>query len=236
MPKAKPPPGDDLELNGGVAGQPPAGEGASAPDPATGNVSLSADLIRNSPEYRELQNQNRILARQRGDVERQLAAQRTAAEQAAQAAEAQRVAAQEDRVRAILGDDGVAVWDRFADLSTTDPVGAAEYLAEQLKGRAQSAPPAAGEPVTPPAGGTAVTQPGTPAPTGLSRAVGDAPLAGAADDTEQVIAGLEKTYADTVERNLDPAQRNRVTARDRANAFIAFVGASYLKSGARPKS
>lgn len=235
MPKSKPPPGDELEPTG-QPGQPPAGDG-DLPDPALGNVALSADYVRQSPEYRELQRQNRILARQSGDAQREAARVRAEAEQRAQAAEAQRAEEQAARVRTILGDDGVAIWDQFADLSTTDPVGAAEFLAQQLQGRAQNPAPAAGDPTPPPAGGTPVPQPGNaPAAAGLSRAVGDAPLAGQADETDQVIAGLEATYADIAERNQDPARRNRVTMRDRANGFIAYLGAAYLKSGARPKS
>ena len=55
------------------------------------------------------------------------------------------------------------------------------------------------------------------------------------DTPDQVIAALEKNYTDTVDRVQDPVTRNRVTMRDRAGAFINFLGASYLKAGATPK-
>lgn len=210
--------------------QPPADD-----DPATGSVDLTPEHVRNTPEYRELARQNRILARQKGEADRQIADARAKAEAAAQAAEAQRIAAQESQVRAILGDEGVDLWEKFADLSATDPVRAAELLANFTKGRAQSQPAA-----TPAPAQTGERTPPVPAQnapaTGLSRTVGDAPLAGPADDTDSTIEALEKRYADMVERNQDPARRNRVTMKDRAGAMIAYVGAAYLKSGARPKS
>ena len=214
-----------------LSAQPP----AEVDDPAIGSVDLTPDHVRSTPEYRELVRQNRILARQKGDADRQIAEARTRAEAATQAAEADRMAAQETKVREILGDDGVALWEQFADLSTTDPVRAAELLAS-YKGKAQSQPPAT--PESQPAGerNTQVSQSNVPPATGLSRTVGDAPLAGPADDTDSVVEALEKRYADMVERNQDPSRRNRVTMKDRANAMIAYVGAAYLKSGAKPKS
>lgn len=235
---AKPPP--EGTPNGQTTGEPPAGgEGEPLDDPALGATGLTPEHVRNTPEYRELARQNRILARKAGEAERQAATARQTAEQVAQAAEAERVAAQEQRVREILGDDGVAMWDQFAELSTTDPVKAAELLAEFAKGKAQSQPPAAASP-TPAAGGTQVPaqqpQQQPPASTGLSRSVGDAPLAGAPDDTAQVIEGLEKRYQDVVERNQNASTRNRVTMKDRAGALISYVGAAYLKAGARPKN
>lgn len=234
MPKSKPPPEDDLELGGqGGTGEPPAG------DPATGAPALTPDHIRNSPEYRELQRQNRTLARENGSLRQQTAQARTAAEQAAQAAEAERIAAQESRVRQLLGDDGVNAWNELADLQTTDPVAAAERFAQYVATRGQTpAQAASGQQQA--TGGTEVPQQqpsqGQPPATGLSRTVGDVPLnGGEADPTAEVISGLEQRYADTVARVQDPVTRNRVTMRERAGAMIGFIGAAYLKAGAKPK-
>lgn len=230
MPRSHPPPEDDLELEGQETGTPP----AVAPAPGASN--LTSEHVRNTPEYRELQRQNRLLAREKGEIAAREAAARAQAEQARQAAEAATVAAQEQKVRDLLGDEGVAFWDQFSELSTTDPVKAAELLAE-FRGKAQSQPPAPAAPAETAGGTQQVTGQQQQAPaTGLSRTVGDAPIAGTGDDTDSVIEGLTQRYQSVVERNLDPTQRNRVTMRDRASAMIAYVGAAYLKSGAKPKS
>jgi hypothetical protein len=209
--------------------------GGDPVDDTLAALGLTPEHVRNTPEYRELARQNRILARQAGDAAAQAAKAREAAEAAAQAAEAERMTAQETRIRDILGDEGVAMWDQFADLSNTDPVAAAELLAQFTAARAQS-PSGGATPEAEAGGGTQVPTNTTPT-TGLSRAVsGDTPLGGVQDDTTQLIEQLEKRYTDTVDRNLTPATRNRVTAKERAAAMIAFLGAAYLKSGARPRS
>jgi hypothetical protein len=213
---------------------PPAdGDGNAAP-PASGALDLTPDLVRSTPEYQELQRQNRILARENGQAKAQAAAARTQAEATAQAAEAERTAAQANRVREILGEDGLAMWDQFADLSSTDPVKAAELLAEYTKGKAQSHPAVPQAPAPAAAAGGNIMA-GTQPATGLSRSVGTAPLAGQSDDPAETIAALEKRYADVVERNQDSSLRNRVTMKDRASAMISYLGAAYLKAGAKPK-
>ncbi len=80
---------------------------------------------------------------------------------------------------------------------------------------------------------------GAPAPPPPSGGInGDAPLGAAStqEDLGQVISGLEGGYNGVVERVQDPLTRNRVTMRDRATGFINYLGAAYLKAGAKPKS
>lgn len=208
-------------------------------------AALSPEQIRSTPEFRALEEQNRTLARQAGAARAEVERQRQAAEQARQAAEAQRVADQAASIAAVLDDRGRAAWDEIATLSQTDPVAAARKFAELTKAQAaQSAAPNADATTTAQASATGETTVAGPAstestppppPSGVS---GAAPLTPAStdDDVPAIIESLTKTYGETVARVQDPVTRNRVTMRDRGDAFISFLGAAYLKAGARARS
>jgi hypothetical protein len=232
------PPDDDLNPQGDPppTDDPPAGNEPPAPAGA-----LPPEAIRNSPEYKELARQNRQLARQAGVATRAEQSARAAAERQKAAAEAQEQADFEAEIAATLGEDGVAAYSEIAELTASNPRAAARKLAELIaQARAQSPAPANGGEAPPapgPEGGAPVPPAGTPPP---PRGLGaDAPLGqppAAQDPTAQIVAELEKQYGDVVERVADPATRRRVTMRDRAGAFISYLGASYLKSGARPSN
>lgn len=206
---------------------------ASAGQPAA-DTSMPPDFVRNSPEYRALEQKLRAEARARGSAEAQLAQAREAAETQRQAAEAAAQEAREREIRAVLGDDGVAAWAQMAELSQSDPIAAARMLAEWRKGTppAAPAPPAAtsqpeGTVTTPPVPGT------PPPPAGLDAA---APLGSTstADEYEAATQAMEAEYGEIVERIQNPLTRNRVRLRDQARGFYDFVTASYFKAGARP--
>lgn len=209
------------------------------PPAAAAPIALSAEAVRNSPEFQELARQNRTLARQAGQATRQAEQARLEAERARQAAEAQQQADLEAEISSILGDEAaVAAYNEIAELSTSDPKAAARRMAELVaRSRAQSA--AAGEPAAPPPapapGDGPVTQP--PAP---PRGVGaDAPLGQpprTEDDHLQIASELERKYSSIVDRVQDPLTRRRVTMRDRAEGFIGYIGAAVLRAGARPSS
>jgi hypothetical protein len=227
---------DDLDVTEGDEGTEGDGDSAgAAPTPAVATT-LPPEAIRNSPEYKELAKQNRKLARQLGDATTAAAAARGDAEAARLAAEAQQQAALEADLRATLGDEGIALWAEIAELSATDQRAAATRLAEALRSRVQSSEDddAAAAAGVPDAGGSQVPAQTPPPPS--RGAEGGAQLNAQPQDTpEAVIAALEKNYLDTVERVQDPLTRNRVTMRDRAAAFINYLGAGYLKAGATPK-
>lgn len=206
---------------------------------AAATLTLSATDVRNSPEFRQLERQNRTLARKAGAAEAAAAAARAEAETARQAAEAQQQAALEAEIVTALGEEGVAFWQEFSDLSASDPRAAARRLAEVMSAaRAQN--PAEGDNGV--AGEDAAAGEGTSVPAQTppppSRGVdGSQPIGAAAtgEDMNAVIAGLEDAYRGVVERVQDPVTRNRVTMKDRAAGFIAFLGGAYLKAGAVPK-
>lgn len=205
----------------------PAAPAATPPSAATPppSLTLTPDMVRNSPEFRALAEQNRTLARQRGDAEAAAAAARGEAEQIRQAAEAQRRAALDSQLRAELGDEGVAFWSEFAELSSTDPMAAARKLAEFRAGGQTPAPGAAAAGQPQPTGGSTVPAQGTgappPAPSGIHA---DSPLGSipAQDTDEQVVAALDKRVEDITKRNLDPMTRNRVTDRERQEGIMAI--------------
>lgn len=224
MPNDDPPAGDD---------QDPIDDALDAADSTPASTTLPAADIRNSPEYKALARQNRKLARDLGTANLTASAARTAAEEARLAAEATQQAALDAELTATLGEEGIAFWAEFAELSQTDPVAAAKRLTEfrssaapvqsgATDGDSAANDPAAGE------GGNVPAQ--TPPPP--SRGVdGGAPLnPGQGDDSKAVVEALTKTYTDTVARVQDPVTRNRVTMKDRAGAFISFLGAAYVQA------
>lgn len=217
----------------------PPDEPPADPPPAPPSIGApSSEAVRNSPEYREIARQNRLLARQAGTNAREAAAARTVAEQARLAAEAQQQADLEDEISGILGDEAaVAAFNEIAELTTSDPRAAAKKMAElvALSVRAQSTPQ--GEPTdpppAPPAGGT-VTTPPPPRGVGADAPLGQPPRT---EDDHLAIAGeLESKYNGIAERVQDPQTRRRVTMRDRAEGFIAYVGAAALRAGKRPST
>lgn len=195
--------------------------------------------VRNSPEFKALERENRKLARTNGQLTGQASAARTAAEEARIAAEATAQAALEAQITETLGEEGVAFWAEFSELSATDPVAAAKRLAEVLSSKAV-AQSAAGDGAAAAAdanAGEGTTVPATTPPPPTNGVDGGASLGQPAEATPaEVAATLEKTYQDTVARVQDPLQRNRVTQRDRAAGFIAYLGAAVVKAtGNRPR-
>lgn len=199
-------------------------------------AALTPDAVHNSPEFKALAEQNRRLARQAGTNQRAADQARAAVEKARQAAEAQSQADLEGEIATILGEEGIALYNEFADLSQTDPRAAARRLAEIMATRAQSSgpadPPAPAQPATTPQEGT------VPAQTFPRGVDAGAPLAPgpAPDPTVALVTELDATYAAVVERNNNPATRNRVTMKERAAGMIAYVASAYIKGGARPRA
>lgn len=230
-------PGQDTDQNN---------DGTPAEEAPAGNPSLTLppDLIRNSPEYRELQRQTREAARATGRAQQEAASARAEAESVRQAAEAQRQAVLADQMAAILGEDGVDTFNAIADLSAVDPVEAARRFRELVANSAQNAA------ATPGIEGQAATTGGTPVPeqqqqtppppsAGLS---GDAPLGQPTTGVDWDAITRESTdrYAEIVTRNQDPVTRARVTDRERGEGFMSWLAASYVKgmkaAGRLPRS
>lgn len=205
---------------------PPERPQAAPAAPPPPSLTLTPDMVRNSPEFRALAEQNRTLARQKGDAEAAAAAARQAAEEARQAAEAQQRQALDSQLRQTLGEEGLAFWSEFAELSSTDPVAAAQKLAEFRSSGVQSPPPATGEQGQPqPAGGTAVPAQGTGAPPPATSGLhADSPLGSIPpqDSDEAVIRAFDQKIEDITKRNLDPTTRNRVTERERTDGIMAL--------------
>jgi hypothetical protein len=210
-------------------------DGTPATDDAQGtpSLSLSSDLVRNSPEYRELQRQVRESARAKGRAEQDAAAARSESENVRQAAEAQRQALLADQMASILGEAGVEAFNAIADLSTVDPVEAARKFRELIAQSAQSA--GQGSPMDngPAAnGGTPVPaqQQQTPPPPSAGM-TSDAPLGQPTTgvDWDAIAKGSTDRYAEIVARNQDPVTRSRVTDRERGEGFMSWLAASYVK-------
>lgn len=206
------PPGDEAPAPAAMTVTPPA---------APADVSLTPDLVRNSPEFRALQEQNRILARKAGSAEAAIAAARAEAEQIRQAAEAERNAALAQQLRSTLGDDGLAFWNQLSELSATDPMAAAKALAEWRQG-GQTVPAAAQTPAVPAPQEKQQVTPQAPAPL-PSTLHADAPLGSpsAQESDEETIQAFDKRIADLHERNYDPMTRNRVTTKERDEGIMA---------------
>lgn len=233
---------DDDEL------EPTGGEGTSGDDGSAGAASTPASTalppaaVLNSPEYKALVKEHRKLARQLGTANAAADAARQAAEQARLAAEAQQQAVVDAEMTALLGEEGVAFWAEFAELSTTDPVAAARRLAEfrAAGAAAQSAAAGAGDAAAgTQAAGEGSTVPAQTPPPPAAGVDGGAALGAAAarqPTAEDVAAGLEKTFNDVVARVQDPLTRNRVTMKERAAGAIAFVAAAYTRAvGTEPR-
>jgi predicted pyridoxine 5'-phosphate oxidase superfamily flavin-nucleotide-binding protein len=217
---------------------PPDGEGDSpAGDPVAEAVAAvdtqlaqTPDNVRNTPEFRALEAQLRSSARAKGAAEKAAATARQEAETYRQAAEAQRQAALETQI-ASLDPVAVAAYTELAELGQSDPVAAARRLAELLS-TAQSGQQPVPDPAAPPAppeGGPVPAQ--TAPPPILGGVDGSAPLTQPqGEDIAALTKALDDRYAGIVERNQDLTQRNRVTGRDRAAGFIAYLGSAYLKA------
>lgn len=220
----------------------PAKEQAPPGDEPIGTT-LPPDSIRNSPEYREVLRQNRALAREAGQAKARENEARAELERSRQAAEAERAAMVNRQVADILGAEGVNAWNEIAELSATDPVEAAKRIAALAAAQAQSKqsePPAPASETAKPTEEeveTKVPEQQQPAAAAASRSVtADSPLtAPDQNDPQRIIEALEKQFQATAERNQNPATRNRVTMKERAGAMISYLGAAYLKAGARPK-
>lgn len=209
---------NDVLPDGGVQ-EPPEGD-----PPTTGSVSTAAvpETVRNSPEYRELQRQNRELARRRGDAERREAEARAEAERLRTEREAQQDEAVRAEVQRVLGDEGVAAWEQFAELSATDPIAAAREMAKW-----RQANPASTDGQATTEGAVTQQQRQAPPPPPIRTLDGGSPLASVADDAEQRrMDQLDKTYEDVVARN---RRREPVRRREREGGIMAFMESSYRK-------
>jgi hypothetical protein len=198
------------------------------------SLTLSSELVRSSPEYKALQRQLREEARKRGRVEADAVAARSEAESVRQAAEAQRQEALWTQLATELGEDGVAAFNEVAELSETDPVGAARKFREMASRFAQSDQAAAALAAAAVNGGAPVPaqQPSsTPPPVPEQGLSGDAPLnqPTTGTDWDGIAASSSARYAEIVARNQDPITRARVTDRERGEGFMAWLGAAYIK-------
>lgn len=227
---------DDDPITTGDDGA-PAGEPAEPPPAPAPQAAAS---VLDSPEYKALAKQNRKLARDLGTSRAAEAAARTKAEEDRQAAEAQQLAAQAQQVVEILGDEGLAEWTAIAELSEADPVEAAKRLKALMERGAQSAPPPAAAPAaaaaTPPAEGTPQVPPtGAVPPRGVD---GDAPLTPPpGNEIEDLVAAANTEFADMAKVVQQSTKGGRKpTMRERAGVLIKYLGADYLRQGARPKS
>jgi hypothetical protein len=191
-------------------------------------LAQTPDAVRNTPEFKALEKQLRSSARREGQAKAAAAVARTEAETYRQAAEAQRQTALEAQIESI-DPAARAAYDELAELGQSDPVAAAKRLAELLSGAQSTEPPA--PPATPPvapAGGTVPAQAPPPMSGGVD---GNQPLTQPpGEDMAALAASLDDTYAQVVARNQDPIERNRVTMRDRAAGFIAYLGSAYVKA------
>ena len=222
-------PGQLTDPNSTDTDETPEQDGAPASTPS---LTLSPDAVRNSPEYRALARQAREDARARGRAEAEAARVRTEAAEQLQAAEAQRQQAIADQIEEVLGADGVDEFNDLAELSATDPVAAARKFQSLITRYAQSGgnvgdldKAVSGDAN---AGGTNVTDQAPPQVPNL-RADGDVPLGQApvqGDDWEGISKDAAQRYAAVVERNQDPLLRSRVTDRERAGGFMAWIEAS----------
>jgi hypothetical protein len=200
------------------------GEEPEAPA-APASVAASPEAVRNSPEFRALRSKLRNEARERGRIEQQLAAER----EARAAAEADRMAEQEAEIRDVLGDDGVDAWNRISELSVSDPLAAAREMRRFAETLAQSQPPEAPPPASapPPEEGNAAVSTRTPLPP--VRGVGaGAPLGQSGSDNSwaAIKNDAEARFGELVEKNQNPATRNRMTMRDRAEGVITYLAGS----------
>ena len=206
------PPGEDDDA--------PAMAPAHAAPIAPASIALTSDLVRNSPEFRALQEQNRTLARQAGSANAAIAAARQEAEQVRQAAEAERATAMAQQLRSTLGDDGLAFWNQLSELSATDPMAAARALAE-WKGVGQTPPAAATPPPVPAPQEVRRPEPNAPAQSNLHA---DSPLGSPSpqESDEEQIAAFEKKIVELEDRNLNPMTRSRVTTKERDEGIMAL--------------
>ncbi len=220
-------------IEGQTTGTPGTEPPAAAPEGAS--LTLSADLVRNSPEYRALQRQMREQAREQGRILADATKAREEAEAARQVAETARQQALAEQLEGLLGADGVTAFNEIAELSESDPVEAARKFREFAASVGQTPPPAPGTGEPPAATGAptvpeqqqSANEPPPPPGTGVS---GDAPLGQQPGiDWDGIVANETKRYAETVARNQDPITRNRVTEKERGGAFMAWLAASYVK-------
>jgi hypothetical protein len=208
------------------AGVDPVAEAVAAVDE---QLAQTPDTVRNTPEFKALEKQLRSSARKLGSARAAEMAARTEAETYRQAAEAERQAALEAQIEGI-DPAARAAYSELAELGQSDPVAAARRFAELLSAAQSGEPPAPPEaPPAPPAGGDTVP---SQAPPPLAGGVdGNQPLTHPpGEDIAALTAGLDDQYAKVVARNQDPLERNRVTMRDRASGFIAYLGSAYVKA------
>jgi len=187
------------------------------------NVTLSTEVIRSSPEYQELQRQNRALARDKGNLDRQLAESRANAERDRQQAQAQLQEQQAAEIESLLGADGLEEYNRLAELSATDPIAAARMWAEsKAKAQVQAGTTATEE--------QQVTQQeqqrqAPPPPRALDAG---SPLATVADDSEErFLGGLDEQVKTVVDRN--QRMSNQVTDKERQGGMMAYLRGSLIR-------
>lgn len=225
------PPEDDNE------GTSPSGE---TPDPVAeavaeveAQIAQAPESVRNTPEYRALAQRARASARAAGSAIANERRAREDAEALRLAAEAQREADVEARIGALPEAARVA-YQELVELGQTDPVAAARRLGELMATTAQSGGDETTDEGTADTAPEGATVPAQQAPRPMSGGVdGNASLSQQSqDDPETIATRLDKIYNDAVERNQNGLTRNRVTMKERAAGFIAYLGAAYTRANA----
>lgn len=209
---------------------------ATAPD-ATESFAPPAEIVRNSPEYQELQRQNRALAREAGALRAEAERRRQQEESQRAAAEAERAAVIQQEMRSALGDQAPA-FAEYAQLLNTDPVAAARKWNELMSAQSTFSEETAS--TTAPAYDEEpeVTEPIRPvAPVAPQRGVSaSTPLGQTQQQSRDELAQqLDEAVSKVVEQNQSLTQRARVTEKIRATAMGQFLQSQYLKTmGERP--
>jgi len=208
---------DELEQDGD-----PGGSASSSPTPAS---------VQSSPEYQALLRENRTLRRQAGAAQAAERQARTSAEEARQAAEADKVAVQQAAIRQMLGEEGLSLLQQLAEASENDPLEAARMIA-QLRG--VQSPPAAQAPTQQQESTMAGEQQAAaaaPPPPPSSGVDASTPIgSGTTFDIDGEIAARERLFEGVRDRNLNVKLRNTVRERDRRAAIMGFAEAAYLKA------
>lgn len=208
---------------------------ATAPDATAGDP--PATDWTNTPEYKALQEQNRVLARQAGSARAE--AERLKQERIAQqeAAEAQRVAEIQQQMASELGDNAPA-FAEYAQLLNTDPVAAARKFAEMTQAQSPVLPSEPSEatqqedqvPINEQRQQMQSQQPAAPQPP--QRGVSATTPLGQTQQQSQDdrLAALDQQVNGVVEQNQNLSTRARVTDKMRSTAMGQFLQSQYLRA------
>jgi len=198
---------------------------ATAPGATT--TAPPADDIRQSAEYRALEEQNRVLARNAGSSKAEADRLREADTARIEAAEAERITHIQEQMGEALGDKRDA-FAEYATLLQTDPVAAAQKYAEMTTVQSPVLP-AATTPAKPTEDPQVPVTPQAPQPSTLGVSA-STPLGQTQQQSQDdLTASLDKSVNDVVEANQGLSTRARVTERIRATAMGQFIQSAYMK-------